>query len=157
MIEFKNGDLLTETGLFGICHQCNCFSRMGSGIAKSIAAMHPNAAAVDKYSQLTPEAKLGSYTEATSRGPDGKPLRIFNLYGQYHYGTDSMKTDYFELENALVHLKHRLSFYSFCTRIGIPYGMGCGLAGGDWKIVEQIVRNVFEKDIHITIVIIRKD
>ncbi|EGL17721.1 hypothetical protein HMPREF9413_4472 [Paenibacillus sp. HGF7] len=27
--------------------------------------------------------------------------------------------------------------------IALPYNIGCGLAGGDWDIVEQIIEEVF--------------
>ena len=34
-----------------------------------------------------------------------------------------------------VALKHQI--------IGFPYKIGCGLAGGDWNIVESIINEVF--------------
>ena len=27
--------------------------------------------------------------------------------------------------------------------MGIPYGLGCGLAGGDWNVVYNIINDVF--------------
>lgn len=29
------------------------------------------------------------------------------------------------------------------AKIAIPYKMGCGIAGGDWNTVEQIIHRVF--------------
>jgi hypothetical protein len=29
------------------------------------------------------------------------------------------------------------------TTLALPYGLGCGLAGGDWKVVYEIIRDVF--------------
>lgn len=33
------------------------------------------------------------------------------------------------------------SKYKGCS-IAIPYGIGCGLAGGDWKIVKQMIDDI---------------
>lgn len=34
--------------------------------------------------------------------------------------------------------------------VAIPYGIGCGIANGDWNIVSKIIENVFS-DYGITI------
>lgn len=71
---------------------------------------------------------------------------IFNLYGQQFYGTYGSyykqygrQLNYTYLTLALtqavewVHKEHV---------IGIPYGMGCGLAGGDWVKVYSLIKQV---------------
>lgn len=157
MIEYKEGDLLTETGLDGICHQANCFKRMKSGIAKAIVARYPQVEKVDKDCPLSPESRFGFFTKVDVEGPDGNKLQVFNLYGQFMYGTEKQQTNYRELENALYHMKRYIKDAGKPYRIGIPYKIGCGLAGGDWKEVNKIIRNLFLEDHLITVVIVRKD
>lgn len=139
MLHYKNGDLL-KSDCTTILHQANCFSTMGAGIARSIAKMYPEAAAVDKYSHYSPEYKFGKFTWATVESG----VTIANLYGQYGMGK-GLQTDYKMLNNAL-------NFFLFTaksgfgnninlSKIGVPYGMGCGLAGGDWNVVKEILEN----------------
>ena len=159
-IEHKDGDLLTETGLDAICHQCNCFKTMGAGLAAAIAKQYPEAMNIDRNSLLAPYDRLGAYTRAKSKGPDGKPILIFNLYGQLHYGTGRPQTDYPSLEKAMKamreYLMDKVARAKGHARVGIPHGIGCGLAGGDWKIVEEMIEKVFGQDKCIVAVIVRK-
>ena len=43
------------------------------------------------------------------------------------------------LEQVFINLRKRFPSAS----IGIPYKIGCGLGGGDWNIVEDIIKTVF--------------
>lgn len=72
---------------------------------------------------------------------------VANLFSQIEIGTDSRKTNYAYLGSSLVLLKEmieveeRIKDYTLV----IPHNMGCGLGGGDWKIVEPIVKDVFPR------------
>ena len=86
------------------------------------------------------EDKLGKFSFATV-----KNITIVNLYGQFHYGRGK-QTNYKMLEKAIN------DFIEFAKenkinmdKIGVPYKMGCGLAGGDWAIVEKILFEQSEK------------
>lgn len=142
MLYYENGDLL-KSDCTTILHQANCFSTMGAGIAKNIAEIYPEAAAVDRYSDYSPEYKFGKFTYAVTESG----ITIVNLYGQYKFGK-GLQTNYEKLNSAL-------NFFLFTaksgygnnvnlSKIGVPYGMGCGLAGGDWNIVEKILRKASE-------------
>ena len=81
-----------------------------------------------------------------------------NLFGEYSF-TESVApyenrhTDYDALKKALLNLK------DFCkdneiTKIGIPYKLGCGLAGGDWDgVVYPMLQELFANDSTITLYI----
>lgn len=62
-------------------------------------------------------------------------------------------TDYNALKKALLNLK------AFCedeevTEVGIPYKLGCGLAGGDWDgVVYPMLQELFANDSTITLYI----
>jgi O-acetyl-ADP-ribose deacetylase (regulator of RNase III) len=121
-------------------HQANCFSTMGAGIAKLIAELYPEAEIADREYIDKPEDKLGKFSFATV-----KNITIVNLYGQFHYGRGK-QTNYKMLEKAIN------DFIEFAKenkinmdKIGVPYKMGCGLAGGDWVIVEKILFEQSEK------------
>jgi glycine/serine hydroxymethyltransferase len=49
----------------------------------------------------------------------------------------------------------KMNFQFSGLRIGLPYVIGCGLAGGDWNHIKTIIQNEL-KDCDVTIVIFKK-
>lgn len=136
---YVDGDLLASDCDI-IMHQANCQSVMNAGIAKSIRQKYPDAFLVDKADPRSPEERLGGYTSVTE---DGRT--IVNLYGQFGYGRGENYTNYGALEHALYTF---LSTVEGTPKIGLPYNMGCGLAGGDWNVVESILKRITQTTDH---------
>lgn len=139
---------LFESDCNVIIHCANCFCTMGAGFAKQLAIRHPEAVVADNLTKRGDISKLGDISFAYSHGK-----LIFNIYGQYRYGTDKRHVDYDALEFGLLKVKIFLDEYKFekdfIPIIGMPR-IGCGLAGGDWEIVKPIIRKIFgETNIHI--------
>lgn len=147
MLITKNGDLL-KSDCTVIMHQANCQKTMGAGIAKAIAHKFPEAKKVDKENRLSPEERFGTFTHY-----EDENVTIVNLYGQLRYGKKGVFTDYKKLENSIN------SFFIYglennidLNKVGIPYKMGCGLAGGDWIVVKALLERQSNKhnvNIHI--------
>lgn len=147
---YKDGNLLTATDVEVIAHQANCQNTFGAGIAKSIKEMYPKAYHADTMAYKDGKAVLGSYSFCHLDGPIKK---IFNLYGQNLHGNkDARRTNYDALYNALEsmakHLmpteKDKMMFdFDRSPTVGLPYLMGCGLGGGDWRIVERLIEVAF--------------
>lgn len=135
-----------------LAHQANCFNRMASGVAKEVARRYPDAVVADNRTQPGDKCKLGSFT--IGYGADGK--HIANLYGQYRYGTDSQKTDYDALRKAFTELKEDYATIFPPINIAIPYKIGCGLAGGDWKVVDAMLQELFGEDENFILYICRR-
>lgn len=140
MIHYIEGDLLMSNCTV-IMHQCNCFKSMGAGIARSIALQFPEALQADLEDKGTPRDRLGSFTYAKINNQ----LTVVNLYGQYDCG-GGVKTQYGKLENAID------GFFTYAkeqdidlSKVGVPYKMGCGLAGGDWSIVKGLLQKQSRK------------
>lgn len=114
-----------------IAHQANCMSIMGSGIAKAIREKYPMAYRVDMTDERTPEQKLGSYSFCNT----GEGVVIFNLYGQYLPGPN---TNYISLRKSLQEMAVLLKNVNPTLRIGLPL-IGCGVGGGDWEVVSEIL------------------
>ena len=122
---FKLGDF------DAIAHGCNCFCKMRSGVAKAVSDAFPEANHIDYYTTKGDINKLGTYTVV--KVLDKK--YIYNLYTQYNYGYDGKLYLYYDaLSLCFKKLNHTLKGLS----LGIPK-LGCGLAGGDWKIVKKII------------------
>lgn len=145
IIELK-GDLL-ESDCNVIIHCCNCFHVMGAGIAKAIVKKWPDVLRADKQTVHGKESKLGTISVSKTDG-----VTVFNLYGQFYYGRGVRNLNYEALYNGLVAVKvfiakNPSSFQG--VKIG-TYPLGCGLAGGNWKIVKPIIEEIFhDTDIYV--------
>ncbi|MBO8171583.1 MAG: macro domain-containing protein [Bacillaceae bacterium] len=148
LIEVK-GDLL-ESDCDVIAHQCNCFKTMGAGIARQIKKRYPEAYKADTELPLSAEERLGKISVAHHPGEN---RYIVNLYGQYNYSGPGPLTDYPKLESSLQEMFRYFQNQPDFDRLkfGVPYMIGCGLAGGDWNIVSEMLERVskqFGKDIY---------
>lgn len=150
-----NGDIiaLAKEGKFDVIAQgCNCFNTMGSGLAAQIRKKCPNAYAADQATVVGDKNKLGTYTKATEK----EGFTVLNCYTQYGFGENStnpnggpvlkVPVDYVAISKALKAL--RAEFPG--KRIGLPR-IGCGLAGGDFEVVRQIITDTLEGE-DVTIV-----
>ena len=146
MLHILNGDLLCADADF-ICHQVNCRSVMGAGVAKAIYTKWPEVKA--KYhefcSKSTPEELLGKIQIV-----DVYDLRIdsvINIFGQLNYGRGkAVYTDYTALQHAFSEINRVCCGKS----IAFPYGFACGLAGGDWIEIEKLMlQNLQNCDVKI--------
>jgi hypothetical protein len=89
---------------------------------------------------------------------DGK--RVINLYSQYSMGGDKRYTDYEAMHRGMTELKevietaeNKASFI-----VGFPFRIGSGQAGGSWRIVEAIIRDIFEEsEINAIICVLPED
>ena len=154
MIEHRDGNLLEQKDLSVIMHQANCFNRMKSGIAKAISEKYPEAIEADNRTEPGDRKKLGSFTCGVG---ENDRIHIINLYGQYEYGTDTLKTDYLALRAAVKEFALDYDSHYIITgdplKVGIPYKLGCCLAGGDWNEVYKIFQEFFEDDDRFHLVI----
>lgn len=142
MIFYKDGDLL-RSDCTTIMHQANCCSVMGAGIAKSIAQMYPEAEKIDKEFRLNYKDRFGWFTKAKAENG----VTIVNLYGQLKPGR-GLQTNYEMLEKSIDRFfkwTENGTTKANLQKIGVPYKMGCGLAGGDWAIVEKILERQSEE------------
>lgn len=144
MIKYTKGNLLDfPEGINVLVHQANCFHTMGGGIARQIAQRYPEAVEADSRTTKGEANKLGTFSVADL--PDGK--KIVNLYGQYSISSLVRMTSYDALANGLMTLRDAIEQSAKVDTyvIGLPKGIGCGLGGGAWTIVEAIIKDVFEK------------
>jgi O-acetyl-ADP-ribose deacetylase (regulator of RNase III) len=120
---------------------CNCFCRMRSGVAAGMRQLYPEAVEVDEQTIPGDKTKLGKFTVAHAK--NGR--YIYNLYGQYNYGTDvSRKVNYEALYTAIEYALDDCVNKGIKT-IALPYNMGCGLARGNWNIVSVMIQELFQK------------
>lgn len=136
------GDILTPADAGNpvvVCHQVNCMGVMGAGLAKQIKNRFPNAFRIYK-SQCNawshcPSGNLG-YAQFYNASEEAGYF-IANIFGQITYGTGRRQTDYDAIREGL----RRVANAFPKSTVRIPYKMGCGLGGGDWDIVLDIIQD----------------
>lgn len=113
---------------------CNCFNTFGAGLNLQLKKEFPETYLADLQTKKGNKDKLGNYSIAILR----HSIHL-NYYTQYFYGRDKK---YFEEWALKACLKKTLDrFGGLNKRFGFPL-IGCGLAGGD----EKIVLSIFEEE-----------
>lgn len=148
-IIFLKGDVLkTETDI--VCHQVNCKAVMGAGIAKQIRALYPEL--YDGYVKYSRNLKCGPQLLGHVYFYEADKYVIANCYGQNTFGRTGVHTNYFALETCFKTVKEYSEQHNLKT-IAMPYNIGCGLAGGDWNVVLDMIIKVF-KNSNLTVKIV---
>lgn len=125
---------LAKKGFFEVViHGCNCQHVMGAGIAKQVKREFPEAFLADI------NAKLGSYTFATVG--EGSTI-IVNAYTQQYYGR-GVQVDYLALRSCFRQLARDFTGKS----MAYPK-IGAGLAGGDWIVIYEIIKEELLNEDH---------
>lgn len=148
MIKIVKGDILQASEDI-IGHQVNCQGVMGAGLAKQIRNKYPHV--YDEYRKLclSTENKYSLLGEIQIIKTDINSMfgqRIVNIFAQYKYGRNKIQTDYDALRSGLEKINAlRQSKSMYNSSIALPYGIGCGLAGGDWTVVYRMIDEIFDE------------
>lgn len=137
-----------------IAHCANCFCTFGSGIAPQVKNNFPWAWEADQETIRGDAKKLGTVSYGMAEPEDWTDTiscpDVFNLYGQYSFNKRNegkRDLDYNALFDALSQMTQLLEKWGTeknDTVIGLPL-IGCGLAGGDWEIVELMIKKTLCK------------
>lgn len=127
-----------------IVHQVNELGVMGAGLALQIKNKYPQV--FTKYKQIANKDCWGQIQFVQIA--DNK--FICNMFSQKGISRTHRTTDYELMRKCLTKLNTLAEQHNLT--VAIPYKIGCGLAGGDWNIVEQIIKetvpnaNIYKKD-----------
>lgn len=126
-----------------ICHQVNCFGKMGTGVAKAIREKWPkvyeeyrNIISATLSMPLLATPLLGSIQEVEVENGQ----KIINMFAQSGYGYDGERyTSYDAFWTCLEKIK---KLAAPCSTIAFPYKIGCGLGGANWQVIFQMIVQV---------------
>ncbi len=115
-----------------LVHQVNCIGVMG-GLAGEIKRRYPGV--YDAYVEYINEASSSVFGDFLQLG------KIVNIFGQDGVGTHKRQTKYGALAEGLISWRDEC----LCGKevIGFPYKIGCGLGGGDWAVVSELIEFIF--------------
>lgn len=139
MSSIIEGDI-TDVSEGIIMHQVNCKNRIGAGVSGAIINKYPE---VEKeyhnsFKKCLPEKLFGSIIEIHIN----QKLSVINCYSQFSYG-NSAKTGitYTDMDMLVNHIRYVCANNPDKT-IYVPYGIGCGLAGGNWDFVYSNIEHI---------------
>jgi hypothetical protein len=120
---------------------------MGSGIAKQIREKWK--AVYDMYMNVSDPTRLGHIQKVYISDPIVNIRCVINMFSQENYGYDGRRyTSYDAFWNCLGEIKAQVSKGS---KIGFPYGIGCGLGGANWQVISQMIIEALGKDYDVYI------
>lgn len=146
MIKIVSGNILDAKEDL-ICHQVNCYGVMGSGVAKAIREKWPEV--YRNYKGYCydhgPTYLMGTCLLVPINNGN---QAVVNMFAQNSYGRDDRRyTSYDSFYNCLEFIDETVSRH--CS-IAFPYGIGCGLGGGNWNIIHAMIEDVLdERDVVI--------
>ena len=152
MVKYVKGNLL-DSNCDYICHQVNCQGVMRSGIAKQIRERWPEVyeAYREKFERyhragLTDNDMLGDLGTVYIPERDGY---VVNMYTQRGYVYDAKRYTSYDAFACCLNL------IAFAVpdgyTIGFPKNIGCGLGGGNWKVISALIEEILgeEYDVYI--------
>ena len=155
IVKIINGDIIDSECKY-IAHQCNCNTVKAHGLSKTIATKWPWA---DVYSK---RVQIGTRNAAVNPSIPGTIELITNenanktvicLFAQWAPGKSGDYAGYYP-KTYNDTKENRLTWFKECMtkvdelnidEIAMPYKIGCGLAGGEWKTYEQILKSAKTK------------
>lgn len=139
-LTYVTGDILTPSAASKsviVCHQVNCRGVMGAGLAKQVRKIHPGVYTNYKIKCAQIQDGIGGLGDVQFCSCLHKyGYIIANVFGQDDFGRGRRFTDYDALRMAFTHIAEVFPNYT----VRIPYKMGCGLGGGEWPAVLQIIK-----------------
>lgn len=145
-----------------IAHGVNCFCTMGAGLApQMVKNFYVDNYTLEKGQYKGDINKLGCIDYRGFNIIDKVPhlvprgakcdLIVVNLYSQYKYGRNHIDGHLLPVDYDAIKLGLRKMNHEFKGKhIGLPL-IGCGLAGGSFDIVKDIIQKEL-KDCNVTVV-----
>ena len=136
--------LFTEDTL--IAHCCNTQHTMGSGVAKVLRTTFPEVFAADAKAYITYGKDLLGRCEIVPITQSMLPVHtikfVANLYAQPNYGYVGRHVDYEAFYQSLESLRNQIKPMGV-TSISMPYKIASDRAGGDWEVIQAMLKSVF--------------
>ena len=155
-IEYRLGDMFKAPERC-LIHGCNSQGVMGSGVAKAVRELYPDAYSAYVVKHRTDGLRLGEvvWVECGER-------IIGNAITQDRYGRDlnTVYCSYDAIQTAMVEVQRYAAEHGL-DRVGMPL-IGSGLGNGDWTYIARIIEDaavtftpvvyIVERDIYLKMI-----
>lgn len=153
MLRIIEGNLLYATETY-LCHQTNCVTQKAAHLSYDVFKRFP-------YANVYKDRKIPDspgYLKVKGNGLDKR--FVVNMFGQYYPGKSRYPGLHFDGKH------ERLFYFEKCLHglmsldvdlerdekgtFAMPYGIGCGAAGGDWIAYLELIKE-FSEELDITL------
>ncbi len=148
-IKYIKGDatepIISEGKYSVICHCCNAIGAWGKGFVVPLGKKYPKAK--EKYFEFIKASNKDNRLGSVSFAKVTDNIIVANIIGQYDIYPKNGKIplDYEALEKGFNLVIEMFNMHNMPLTIHMPK-IGCGLAGGDWNKVKDIINNTFIKN-----------
>lgn len=132
-----------------ICQQSNCVTMIGHGLSQQIAHKYPWADAYSRRPPLTRNCTKTPGVPGTIQVDSCKEKHVVHLFAQYFPGKPNIwGRAYRSVPSQPDSPMDRIRYFKECLDeldklsfdvVAMPYFIGCGLAGGNWKMYESML------------------
>jgi hypothetical protein len=157
IVETVYDDLLNAKTRY-IAQQCNCVTTKSHGLSAVIAKAFPWADAYVFRKPIKPGRNCSAIfskpgtIEEFHHPTDDTHFSVICMYAQWGPGLPLAYSKYYPAEGHIDNAKSRLQWFKTCVaeldskidaqhQVGVPYMIGCGLAGGSWSEYRSILDN----------------
>lgn len=143
MLRTKKGNLL-DAEEDAVVHGCNCKKTMGSGVALALRNKWPEVYQADvDYDEFAGREKIGKFSWVDIMRGGERVKTVYNLYTQVNYLPRGV--DHFEYEGFRTGLNSLLTHMASINlnSLAMPK-IGAGLAGGNWRDIKKIIKEVLD-------------
>ena len=141
MITIIHKDLF-ESDANILIHQVNTEGVMGAGIARTVKAKYPKV--FEKYHKVCKSYSVDDLLGKVQLLDTGDGRKICNLFAESlnRKIEGNRRTNYDAFRRAFLSLLDKVAPN---TKLAMPYLIGCGLGGGDWKVIYYIIEKCLEQ------------
>lgn len=148
---FDDEDINENDDLFGVqegivCQQVNCRNRMGAGLVKVIYEQFP--IVKREYHKSFDDSSASELYGKYRIVPVTEGLSVANIYSQFDYGNSEKTGKVYTNGKKLVNAISLISKEFPDQNLYIPVKIGCGLAGGDWDMIKQQIKDLHNPNIY---------
>lgn len=149
-IEYRKGDLFSYIPRHNtiLSHGVNCQGVMGSGVAKTFKEKYPRAFK-EYVGYVNSYSKTNELLGKVLFSKDSDNLTLACMFTQEFYGRDGKK-----------YMSYEAFFDAFCAVVDcydestiVMPKIGAGLGGGDWGIIEGLMKVILENRPKINVIV----
>lgn len=142
-IRIVQGDLCKAPEQY-IAQQCCCTAVRPHGLSKTLALAFPGTCSYFKRKPIAPHRNLAVPEDRPTPGTIDVMGKIIHMYGQVGMGKPEVYFNGGVPDKAIdrqLYFKQCLSKIAEMApkSVAMPFNIGCGLAGGDWKIYSKML------------------
>jgi O-acetyl-ADP-ribose deacetylase (regulator of RNase III) len=137
-VKRRKGDLLKSKAKY-IVHQTNCVTSKGAGLSKIMFEKFPHSDIYSNNTKRTP-------SQVIVRGDGVNKRYVINICGQKYPGSPKYSNDgYYMRKEWFKKALDKILEIEDLESIAFPYGIGCGLAGGNWNDYKEMIKQFASK------------